>query len=319
MSVWLIGAGPMAGFHADVLAALDKSVTIIATSPTRALQLAEKHGMQAFTQGLTQALASLPRPEAAVLALPIDRLGAAALELAQAGVQRILIEKPGALNAAELDPVQTTAQATGSQVFIGYNRRFFASVNEARRRIAQAGQVLSVAFEFCEDADRIAALSTADIIKQNWLLANSSHVIDLAFHLCGAPANWHHQVTGSLPWHNRGANFRGMGTTTTGAHFSYFADWRGPGRWGIEIILPTERLILRPMEELQVMPRGSFTAQSVTIDTTLDRQFKPGLYAQMAGFLAQDPSADLVGLAEQIRAMREIYGPIAQYLQAGAE
>lgn len=298
---------------------MGKSVTIIATSPSRALQLAEKHGMQAYTKGLTQALARLPRPEAAVLALPVDRLAAAALELAQAGVPRILIEKPGALNAAELDPVQTAAQATGAQVFIAYNRRFFASVQEVRRRIAQAGQVLSVAFEFCEDADRIAALPTPDSIKQNWLLSNSSHVIDLAFHLCGSPADWQHQVTGSLPWHDRGADFRGMGTTTTGARFSYFADWRGPGRWGMEIILPTERLILRPMESLQVMPRGSFIAQAVTLNAALDSQFKPGLYAQMAGFLAQDPSANLVGLAEQIRNMREVYGPMSQYSQTAAE
>ena len=27
-------------------------------------------------------------------------------------------------------------------------------------------------------------------IKQNWFLANSSHVVDLVFHLCGKPIKW---------------------------------------------------------------------------------------------------------------------------------
>lgn len=211
MSVWLIGAGPMAGFHADVLAALGASVTIIATSSTRASPLAQKHGMAQFTQGYSQALAQLPHPDAAVIALPVDQLSQAALELTQAGVPRILIEKPGAINAAALDLVRLAAATSGSQVFVAYNRRFFSSVQEARRRIARADSVLSVCFEFCEDSDRIAALTTPDIIKQNWVLANSSHVIDLAFHLCGRPATWQQQISGRLPWHSNAADFRGMG------------------------------------------------------------------------------------------------------------
>lgn len=313
MSVWLIGAGPMAGFHAEVLAAIGSSATIIATSPTRAVPLAQKHGMQQFTKGLSQALALLPRPEAAIIALPIDKLAAAALQLAEAGVPRILIEKPGALTATELEPVRAAATASGAQVFIAYNRRFFASVQEARRRIAQADSVLSVCFEFCEDADKIAALPTPTAIKQAWVLANSSHVIDLAFHLCGAPADWQQQVSGSLPWHSCAADFRGMGSTQTGTSFSYYADWRGPGRWGIEIILPQERLILRPMEALSVIPRGTFTAQQVELDDKLDKQFKPGLYAQMVAFLAQEVPAELIRLDEQIMAMRDIYNSIANY------
>lgn len=315
MLIWLIGAGPMAGFHAEVLAALGTSVTIVATSATRAAPLAQKHGMAQFTKGLTQALAVLPRPEAAVIALPVDLLAQAALQLAQAGVPRILIEKPGALTATELDPVHLAATASGAQVFIAYNRRFFASVQEARRRITQADSVLSVCFEFCEDADRIAVLPTPAAIKQNWVLANSSHVIDLAFHLCGTPGDWQHQVSGSLPWHSSAADFRGMGHTKAGASFSYYADWRGPGRWGIEIILPQERLILRPMEALSVMHRGSFTAQPVALEDAFDKQFKPGLYAQMVAFLAESIPAELVQLAAQIAAMRDIYNPIAHYTE----
>lgn len=315
MSIWLVGAGPMATLHAQVLADLGLPTTIIATSATRAGPLAEKFGMQAFTNGLSGAVSTLPLPRAAIIALPVDRLAEAAELLATAGVPRILIEKPGGLSAAELESVEAAAGDSGSEIFIAYNRRFFASVIEARRRIAEAGQVLSVAFEFCEDADRIAALPTSASIKDRWVIANSSHVIDLAFHLCGRPVEWKKLTAGSLPWHPAAADFRGMGVTETGARFSYFADWRGPGRWGIEIVLPRERLILRPVESLSVVPRGKFTAEPVELDDRLDRAFKPGLHAQMTGFLAETPAPELVSLREQMQALRDIYCPMANYAE----
>lgn len=319
MSIWLVGAGPMAEFHAAVLADIGADVTIVATSATRALPLAEKHGMAHYTQGLMRALDALPRPDAAIVALPVDRLAGVALALAQAGVPRILLEKPGALRPDDLDPVCAAARDTGSQVFVAYNRRFFAAVAEARRRIAASDAVLSFSFEFCENADQIAGLPTSDDIKQHWVIANSSHVIDLAFHLCGLPQDWQHKVAGSLPWHTSGSDFRGMGQTETGAAFSYFADWRGPGRWGLEIVLPQERLFLRPMESLSVMRRGTFQAVQVAVDNALDLAFKPGLHTQMTGFLALDPAPELVRLDDQITMMREIYDPMAGYVGSAVQ
>lgn len=313
MNVFLIGAGPMAALHADVLAAMDVEVTIVATSATRAEPLAKKHGMAFYDKGLQGALTDLPRPDAAIVALPVNKLAQAGCALAKAGVPRILLEKPGALNADELNAVEDAAQASGAEVFIAYNRRFFTSVMEARRRIAAAERVLSVNFEFCENVDVISGLPTPDEIKQAWVIANSSHVIDLAFHLCGQPTKWHHETHGSLPWHTAGADFRGMGETEAGAQFSYFADWRGPGRWGLEIVLPHERLILRPMEALEVMARGSFSAQPVTLEGDLDQRFKPGLYAQTEGFLAPQVSPVLVTLAQQRQAMDQVYQPMAGY------
>ncbi len=314
MTIWLIGAGPMAALHAEVLAALAKKpVVIIANSATRAEPLSAKHGMEFLAGGLDKALASLPLPDAAIVALPVDKLAAASRRLVDAGVAKVLIEKPGCLAAEELAPMVQEAEQKNLFVAIAYNRRFFASVIETHDRINAADSILSVNFEFCEDSDRIAALPTPSLIKEKWVLANSSHVIDLAFHLCGAPETLTASVTGSLPWHAVGADFRGMGITQKGANFTYCADWRGPGRWGLEIVLPTERLILRPMEVLSVIPRGSFAPQEVEIDDQIDRDFKPGLYRQMQAFLATEQHPNLVTARQQLDAIQNIYNPISNY------
>ena len=303
----------MAALYAAVLAQMGQETTVIATSPVRAQPLASSHDMRFYDKGLEAALVELPLPDAAIVALPVDKLAAAAERLATAGVRRVLVEKPGCLTGSELGPVVDAADRSGSFVAIAYNRRFFASVIEARRRIETAGGALSCVFEFCEDVQRIGALPTPEAIKQNWVLANSSHVIDLAFHLCGMPSHWTTQTTGQLSWHDRGADFRGMGETVRGTRFSYYADWRGPGRWGLEIVLPDERLILRPMEKLAVMPRGRFEAEAVEIDDTLDGRFKPGLYAQIRAILQEVPDANLVTARQQLEAVTSIYDRIAGY------
>ncbi|MDO6728350.1 Gfo/Idh/MocA family oxidoreductase [Cognatishimia sp. 1_MG-2023] len=313
MQTWLIGAGPMASFHADVLSAMKIDTTIVATSATRAKPLAEAKNMAYLVGGLAKTLSEQSAPEAAIIALPVDLLANAALELLEAGTKRILLEKPGALNSTELQKVSDLAEKKGAQVFIAYNRRFFASVIEARRRIDASEGVLSFSFEFCENSPRIAELLTADHIKQKWFLANSTHVVDLAFHLGGWPTELSAQVSGQLPWHSAAADFRGLGISEKGANFSYFADWRGPGRWGIEIVLPSERLILRPMEKLARMPSGSFSELQIEIDDDKDVEFKPGLYCQLEAFYASTPSKDLVSIMQQFNATQSVYNVIANY------
>lgn len=316
MSIWLVGAGPMAEFHAATLKDLGHSFTVVARTSERATALAERHGAAVLTGGVEAALAKGAVPEYAIIALPVGALARVADVLVSAGVRHVLVEKPGGLSSAELLPVAHNANRAGAEVFVAYNRRFFASTLEAQRRIADAGRVLSLFFEFTEDADRIAALSTPDIIKRHWVLANSSHVIDLAFHLCGEPAQWVPRTSDALDWHPSGSDFRGMGTTLAGAHFSYVADWRGPGRWGIEVVLPSERLILRPMERLQHVPRGRFDPQPVEIDDDLDQRFKPGIHRQMQAFLGGEGRRNLLRLDEHVRRVDAFMEPIAGYVSS---
>jgi hypothetical protein len=147
-------------------------------------------------------------------------------------------------------------------------------------------------------------------ILNNWFLANSSHVVDLAFHLGGPPASVDARVTGTLDWHPAGATFAGSGRTERGALFSYLADWSAPGRWGVEIRTPKRRLILQPLESLKIQEHGSFTVREVPPDD-LDTRFKPGLYRQMKAFLSDRPETTaLPSMSEHVRAVREHFLPL---------
>ena len=123
-------------------------------------------------------------------------------------------------------------------------------------------------------------------MTENWFLANSSHVVDLAFYLGGKPKEISTYTAGGLAWHPSASIFAGAGVSENGALFSYQANWESAGRWSVEILTKEHRLILRPLEKLQVQKRGSVKVDFVEgIDYTLDEKYKPGLYLQTKKFI----------------------------------
>ena len=288
MSLWLIGAGVMAQDYAKVLQHLGRDFEVIGRNATSAEQFESTTGHPVRQGGVSGALAASGAPRQAVVAVGIEQLAAVTSELIEAGTRRILLEKPGGLNTGEIEALQQTAARHKAEVLIAYNRRFYASTALARELIAEDGGAISCTFEFTEWSHVIAPMTKAPGVKEAWFLANSTHVVDLAFHLCGFPREWRFWHGGSIGWHPSSARFCGSGITERGAFFSYFADWEGPGRWGVEVLTRHRRFILRPMEQLQVIPLGSVRMDSVELDDRVDKEFKPGLHAQTMAFLDRD-------------------------------
>jgi predicted dehydrogenase len=305
--IWLVGAGPMGAAHAAAMADLGLVATVVSQGAERAEALAGPLGWSSRAGGIDAALADGPAPEVAVVAVPVQSLAATATALVEAGTRRILLEKPGGVSLAELRSLRDAATERGTSVTVAYNRRFMASTAEARRRIAAASRVLSFSFEFTEVGARIPATTPASVTG-TWALANSSHVIDLAFHLCGVPDALTCSTSGQgeLDWHPAASVFQGFGATTSAVPFTYFSDWRGPGRWWLEVVLPDERLVMRPLERLQRVPNGRFDPEPVPLEEDLDQRFKPGIHAQMAAFLAGgDPR--LCDLGDHVNAIERHY------------
>ena len=311
MSLWLIGAGSMAQDYVKVLLALDQSFIVVGRSEPSALLFEERVGRAVRRGGLESSLQRDQAPEQVIVAVGVEQLASTAVGLIKAGTKRILLEKPGGLNLSEIDSLNKYACEHGARVLIAYNRRFYGSVEQARQYILEDGGVLSAHFEFTEWSHVIAPLQKADGVKEHWVLGNSSHVIDLAFHLIGRPADWKSWHSGSIDWHPTAARFSGAGRSENGVLFSYLSDWQAPGRWGVEILTRKRRLILRPMEQLQVINLGSVVVEPVEALTTLDKDYKPGLYAQTKAFLSGDDTL-FCKLSEQVRNV-QMYSEMAGY------
>ncbi|HUB79437.1 MAG TPA: Gfo/Idh/MocA family oxidoreductase [Bryobacteraceae bacterium] len=97
----------------------------------RAQSLAVRYpGAEALSDWRTAA--AHPEVDLVIVATTHDQLAPIAEAAAAAG-KHVLIEKPGARRAAELDPVRAAAQRTGVAVRVGFNHRYHRALQEARR------------------------------------------------------------------------------------------------------------------------------------------------------------------------------------------
>lgn len=303
--VLLVGSGPMARAYAKVLEAEGRGFSVVGRGEAKAAEFHRETGVRPFVGGVEAWLKTRPElPSAAIAAVGVDVLARTTTALLKAGIKRILVEKPAGLTVQEIEKTAALARAKRAKVFTAYNRRFHASTAEARRMIAEDGGPLSVHFEFTEWADRIAKSVAPAPVKREWVLANSSHVIDLAFFLTGLPARLSAETAGarSLAWHPSGAIFAGSGLTRRRVPFSYHADWLSPGRWGVEVMTRNRRLILRPLEELWFQAHGELAPQKSPLDDADDRLFKPGLRRLVRAFLTD--GKDLPTASEQVELAR---------------
>ncbi len=310
-NLWLIGAGQMAQDYVQVLKALQTPFKVIGRGKNSAVSFESAMEISVQTGGIEKALQKEPPQETAIVAVGVEQLASVSTKLLQAGTIKILLEKPGGMNLKELQELLSEAQSQHAKVWLAYNRRFYEATRKAQEIIQEDGGVTSCHFEFTEWSHKIRELEGKTDIKAVWLLANSTHVVDLAFHLCGWPSSWQSWSAGTLDWHPAAARFSGAGVTEQGVLFSYFADWEAPGRWGVEALTRNNRLILRPMEQLQLTPLGSLQVKPVNLDDKLDHDFKPGLYRQTEAFLNGD-TVDFCTLQEQVKHTK-LYSEMAGY------
>lgn len=284
--ILLVGAGLMSQAYAKVLADLSVPFHVLGRGAESAATFADVTGVTPTTGALADQLAAMDTvPDTAILGVNAMYLADVAKVLMDHGVKRLLLEKPAALDLAEMDDLVNAANAHDAAVSVGYNRRFMASALVAQQMIAQDGGVSSVKFDFSEPARRIAKLDKPVREHHTWFYGNSSHVVDLAFHLFGAPTALQARVTGRLDWHPSGAVFAGSGINATGGLISWHANWDGPGRWGLEVMTPERRIIMQPLEKLRVQTHDSFAEVDVVIDDAEDLAFKPGVKKQVERFL----------------------------------
>ena len=301
--VLLVGCGYMGLEYAKVLSAQGVDYMVVGRSEKGGVSFFKETGVKPICGGLDYASDMIGEfPEYAIVATPIDSLMKNAKVLLDNGVKRILVEKPAGFRAEEMIEIVGLAHQRHAKIYVAYNRRYYSSVIKALDMINQDGGVTSFSFEFTEWSNVVENTSNPQIEKDNWLLANSSHVIDLAFFLGGTPIEMSSYGKGELSWHKNGCIYVGAGKTDKGALFSYQANWNAPGRWGIEILTEHHRLYFRPLEKLRVQNKNSVEINEIQLEDELDIMYKPGLFRQTEDFLHDNTKYNyLLELEQQIK------------------
>ena len=313
--VLVIGSGGMAFEYLKVLKSQGKFAVVVGRGVQNIDQLKasfpdyEYHsgGLEKYLKG------DFDLPEFAINCVNIEFLGETSCQLLTYGVKYLLVEKPGDLTELGLTKVRDLALSNGAKVLIAYNRRAYSSIRQLIKESEKDGGITSVHFEFTEWAHTFGPDTHSALALKNWVLSNSSHVIDTVFYLIGDPKNLSSSVLGlnEIEWHPAGSVFIGSGVSAKNIPFSYHANWNAPGRWAIEVMTDRRRFYLKPMEKLSEQQLGSIAITDIPLTDTLDIDFKPGLYHQTEDFLNLDLQ-NLQSIQDQLTAMAH-YKEIAGY------
>jgi predicted dehydrogenase len=291
--IMIIGSGPMAIEYCKVLKAMDINPMVIGRSERSCQEFENQTGVKAIAGGIENFLVETSidwNNFEVIVASHEKNIGTVSKLLMAHGARKLLVEKPGGFDVADILSVRDEAKKNQADVYIGYNRRFYQSVKKAKEMIAEDGGVKSFHFEFTEWSHIISDLQKEEGVKEQWFLSNSSHLIDLAFYLGGTPKELSAYVSGQLDWHPQGSVFVGAGQAENGALFSYHSNWEAPGRWSLEVLTQKHRYIFKPLEALAIQKIGSVQIESVELDAQIDKDYKPGLYQQVEAFLQDDAS-----------------------------
>ena len=301
VNILLVGAGFMAREYCKVLKGMGEKFFVVGRSEESAKKFEEEMEVPVLTGGVERNISKMQSlPTHAIVAVDVNQLAVTTKLLLEIGIKNILVEKPAALCRRDLEELCSLAKKKEAVVYVAYNRRFYASTQEAIKIIKEDGGVSSFQFEFTEWGHEIEKLSHPKEIKEKWFLANSTHVVDLAFYLGGFPQKMSSYMDGSLEWHKKGSKYAGAGVSDKGAMFSYQANWDAPGRWAVEVLTSKHRLYLKPMEELWIQEKGSVKIEKIEFDNQLDMEYKPGLYLQTESFLMDKEDGKKITIFEQL-------------------
>lgn len=307
----IVGTGPMAAAHAEALNKIGITPNIVGRRPESAEMFSTQYGLAVVSSNLGDYLKHNRRPSHAIIAVPIPALETVAQTLIDYGVTEILLEKPGALNVSSLLQMSNFARQKSVNVWIAYNRRFLDSTDYVLSTLAGGNRLLSIECEFNERIDELQELGHSPEVLARWLIANSSHVLDLAIFLGGFPKLLFNKPTGRLDWHESAATFNATGTTPSGATVAFRADWRNIGNWRLKLETSETGLQMGPLEEVYRLSSTSGVPELLFAPRP-SFSLKPGFLRQALEFVSTERTR-LCSLGDQIKNMG-LYEQIGGYV-----
>jgi predicted dehydrogenase len=277
--VAFIGAGYMATEHAKAFGDIAEVQLsgIYSRTRSRAEEIASKYLFGAVFSSIGE-MYQKTKADLVVIAVPELSVMEVSLEAFEYPWV-CLIEKPAGYDIEEAKEILDAARRKKRKVFLSLNRRQYSSTCEVLNDIENHnGQRLVHVFD--QENPRISLESgTPQKVTDNWMFANSIHVIDYFRLFCRGNLM---SVDNLSPWRpNEPCFVLAKLTYSSGDIGMYEAIWEGPGPWAVIVTTNSRRWELRPLEQASYQDYKSRKLESISVHSW-DLKFKPGLRRQAA-------------------------------------
>lgn len=189
----------------------------------------------------------------------------------------VLLEKPAGYNIEDAKAIKEAAQKSKSRAFVALNRRFYSSTWAAIKDISSDDSPRFIKVQDQEDQQAALAAGQPKIVVDNWMFANSIHIIDY-FRMFGRGKIV--KVERIVHWNpDKPGLVVAKIIFDSGDIGIYEGIWDGPGPWGVAISTPFKRWEMRPLEQVGIQNRGERKLQTIE-QNSWDQDFKPGFRLQ---------------------------------------
>ena len=297
--VAFVGAGNMAREHIRAFADTEHVTLsgIFSRTRTRAETLAKEFQIE----GVYDSLDALYEGTHADLVV-ITVFETAMLSVSCAAVDypwTVLMEKPPGYNRNQAQEILERAHNKNRRVFVALNRRLLSSSQSAIKDLAESPLPRFIHVQDQQSLEQAKAIGHPDIVVQNWMYANSIHLVDyLRFFGRGSVES----IQPILSWDSKNP-----GIVLTKIEFSsgdiglYEGIWSGPGPWAVSVTTSSRRWEIRPLEHAVYQNSGE--RNLISVETHLwDAQFKPGFRCQ-----AKEAVKGAIGESSQCATIDEAY------------
>jgi predicted dehydrogenase len=305
IKVAFIGAGYMTSEHIKAFGAIQDVTLVGIYSKTRgrAENMAVLYPGMIVCDSIEELNLKL-KPDLVVISVPELSTKSVCLE-AFKYPWKCLIEKPVGYNLAESKYILKAAEVSKVSAFVAFNRRHYGSTRQVLEELDPESDIRMV--QVFDQENPPVALETGvhPLITNNWMFANSIHIIDYFRMFCrGEVLHLNHIV----PWTPENPQY-----VVTQLQYSsgdigmYLAVWNGPGPWAVSVTTNKKRFEMRPLEQAFRQVFKSRSAEPLP-SHAWDTDFKPGLrlQAEEAVRAAKGLSHNLPDLAEGYESMKLI-------------
>lgn len=310
-TVAIVGAGGMARQHIRAFQDVP-GVTVAgihSRTAARAEALAAELGVKAVYGSIPE-MYETTRADLVVVAVPelsVSRI----CELCFEHPWTVLVEKPAGYDVADAEAIEAAAAAKRRRAFVALNRRHLGST---RAVLADLANVSGPRLIKIQDQEAPAAALQAGqppLVVENWMYANSIHMIDL-FAVLGRGKIV--EVSPVIRWNPAEPRYVAARISyDSGDVGLYEAVWNAPGPWAVTVTTPEKRWEMRPVEKASYQLAGTRVLEPAA-DDPWDTAFKPGLrrQAELAVRAVSGQVTDLPTLSDALASMRltqSIYSP----------
>lgn len=277
----IVGAGNIAREHLKVIHALEgvKVSGIASRTVSKARELANVYAIGHVYESLDD-LVEKCSMDAMLVLVSADQIFGVAQRLIPSRVP-LFIEKPAGLHPAQTKTLAKLADKHGTKNMVGYNRRFYSIFHKGLEIINEHGGLLGIAVEGHERFWKIVNGGIPEVIRENWIYANSTHTIDL-LRLFGGNTLKIHTLRKTLKEKN-GDQFVAALEFESGSLGTYTSYWFSPGGWSVKLYGDGATVEYMPLEKGTWIDTD-FNRYEITPDE-VDTKFKPGFYRQMQAFI----------------------------------